>query len=60
MTAKKSAKVPKGFEETCAAITTMTDGFCWEHLNEAYGELARRAAAALCRKRYRSSKPRPP
>ena len=59
MTAKKSAKVPKGFEETNAAITTMTDSLCREHLEEEYGELARRAAA-LCRKRYCSSKPRPP
>ena len=55
--AKRSTKVPKAFEETYVAITTMTDGFCREHLSEAYGELARRAAAALCRKRYRSSKP---
>ncbi len=60
MTAKRPTKVPKAFEETYAAITTMTDGFCREHLSEAYGELARRAAAALCRKRYRSSRPHPP
>ncbi len=58
--AKRSTKVPKAFEETCAAIATMTDGFCREYLNEAYGELARRAAAALCRKRYRSSRPHLP
>ncbi len=58
--AKKFAKVPKASEETYAAITTMSDGICREHLNEAYGELARRAAAALCRKRYCSSRPRPP
>ncbi len=57
MTAQRSTKVPKAFEETYAAITSMTDGFCREHLNEAYGELARRAAAALCRKRYRTSRP---
>ena len=56
MPVKKSTKVPKAFEETYAAIASMTDGFCREHLNEAYGKLARRVAA-LCRKRYRTSRP---
>ena len=57
MPVKRPTKVPKAFEETYAVITSMTDGFCREHLNEAYGKLARRAAAALCRKRYRTSRP---
>ena len=60
MTAKKPTKVPTAFEETYATITSMTDGFCRERLSEAYGGLARRAVAALCRKRYRSSRPHPP
>ena len=51
VTAKRSTKVPEAFEETYAAITTMTDGFCREHLNEDYGELATRTTAAFCRKR---------
>ena len=51
MGAKKSMKVPKTFEEIYATITKLTDGFCREHLDEEYAELARYAAAALCRKR---------
>jgi len=51
MSAIKSTKVPKAFEETYAAITTITDDFCREHLNEEYGELASFASAALCCKR---------
>ena len=51
MAAIKSTKVPKAFGETYAVITTITDIFCREHLNEEYGELARFATAALCRKR---------
>ncbi len=47
----KSTKVPKAFGETYVAITAITDTFCREHLNEEYGELARFATAALCRKR---------
>ena len=37
--------------ETYDAITTVTDTFCRDHLNGEYGELARLASAALCRKR---------
>ena len=51
MAAIKSTKVPKAFGETYAVITVITDTFCREHLNEEYGELARFATAALCRKR---------
>ncbi len=51
MAAIKSTKVPKAFGETYAVITTITDTFCRERLNEEYGEFARFAAAALCRKR---------
>jgi hypothetical protein len=32
-------------------LTGLTDAFCREHLNDDYAELARRAVAALCRKR---------
>ena len=47
----KSTRVPKALEETYAAVTTLTDDLCREHLSEEYGELARLAAAALSRKR---------
>ena len=50
MAAIKSTKVPKAFGETYAVITTITDTICRERLNEEYGELARFAAAAFCRK----------
>ena len=51
MAAIKSTRVPKALGEIYAVITTITDTFCRERLNEEYGELARFAAAALCRKR---------
>ncbi len=60
MTVTKSTKVPKAFKATYTAVTTITDTFCRERLNAEYGELARLATAALCRKRHRSSRPRPP
>lgn len=51
MTSTKSTKIPKGWEEFYANMTAMTDRFCQEHLNQEYGQLARYAIAALCRKR---------
>jgi hypothetical protein len=51
MAAIKSTKVPKAFGETYAVVTAITDTFCREHLTEEYGEIARFATAALCRKR---------
>src|SRR3954464_14392780 len=45
-----STSVPKSMQATYEAITTLTDAFCREHLNEDYRELARRMTAALCRK----------
>jgi hypothetical protein len=38
-------------QATYEAITTLTDTFCREHLNEDYHILAQRMTAALCRKR---------
>ena len=46
-----SEKVPKAMAETFVAVTSLTDAFCQEHLNDEYGQLMRFAAAALCRKR---------
>jgi hypothetical protein len=46
-----STSVPKSMQATYEAITTLTDAFCREHLNEDYRELARGMTAALCRKR---------
>lgn len=51
MGAKKSTKVPKAFDEIYSTITNLTDEFCRTHLDDEYAELARYAAAALCRKR---------
>ena len=47
----RSTSVPKGMQATNDAITTLTDSFCREHLDEDYRALAQRMAAALCRKR---------
>ena len=46
-----SQSVPKSMQATYEAITSLTDAFCREHLNEDYAALARRMTAALCRKR---------
>jgi hypothetical protein len=43
--------VPKAMMAHYQALVALTDAFCRRHLNEDYAELARRAAAALCRKR---------
>ena len=51
MGAKKSTRVPKAFQEIYGTITKLTDDFCRDHLDDEYAELARYAAAALCRKR---------
>jgi hypothetical protein len=49
--ATTSTKVPKARQGLYREVTTFSDRFCLEHLNEEYAELARRAIAALCRKR---------
>ncbi len=46
-----SENVPKYMQETFNVIIALTDAFCRAHLNEEYAQLARRATAALCRKR---------
>jgi hypothetical protein len=43
--------VPKSMRATYEAITTLTDAFCREHLDEDYRVLAQQMTAALCRKR---------
>ena len=47
----KSTFVPKSMQATYEVITTLTDAFCREHLNEDYRMLAQRMTAALFRKR---------
>ncbi len=47
----KSEKVPKKMQSTYNTIVALTDGFCEEHLNEEYAQLARQLSATLCRKR---------
>lgn len=49
--ATTSTKVPKARQGLYREVTAVSDRFCLEHLNEEYAELARRAIAALCRKR---------
>ena len=51
MVMSKSVKIPKGWEDLYAALTTLTDRFCEEYLDQEYAHLARCAIAALCRKR---------
>ena len=46
-----SKSVSKGMQATYETITTLTDAFCRDHLNDEYRELAQRMTAALCRKR---------
>ena len=50
-TMPKRLPVPKAMLATFEAVTGLTDAFCREHLDEDYRLLARRMAAALCRKR---------
>lgn len=47
----KSEKVPKKMQPIFDEIMALTDPFCKKHLDEEYAQLARQAAAALCRKR---------
>jgi len=51
MVMSKSVKIPKGWEDLYAALTTLTDRFCEEYLDQEYAHLVRCAIAALCRKR---------
>ena len=46
-----SEAVPKAMLGCYQAAAALTDAFCAEHLNVEYATLARRALAALCRKR---------
>ena len=46
-----STFVPKSMRATFEVITSLTNAFCDEHLNEDYRVLAQRMTAALCRKR---------
>jgi hypothetical protein len=43
--------VPQKMREKFEAVVAVSDAFCEEHLNDEYAQLARQAAAALCRKR---------
>ena len=46
-----SYSVPKKMQSKCDAVVGLTDAFCQAHLNEEYGELCRKLAAKLSRKR---------
>ncbi len=47
----KSESVPAAMRDTFAAITSLTDAFCREHLTDEYATLCRQLTAALARKR---------
>jgi Domain of unknown function (DUF6398) len=47
----RSNSVPRAMQATYDVLVALTDDFCRDHLNDEYGGLARRMAAALCRKR---------
>jgi hypothetical protein len=46
-----SEKVPQAMAEKFAAITTLTDAFCAQHLNDEYRQMIHRVVGALARKR---------
>ena len=46
-----STRVPAAMQAKFEEIAQLTDGFCAQHLNEEYRDLARLALAALSRKR---------
>ncbi|HRO92006.1 MAG TPA: DUF6398 domain-containing protein [Promineifilum sp.] len=46
-----SERIPKAMAEKFAAIVTLTDAFCAQHLNEEYRQLIHRVVGALARKR---------
>lgn len=46
-----SLKVPESMQRLYTEITSISDAFCKDHLNEEYAEMARRMAATLARKR---------
>lgn len=48
---KKSESVPKSMQAKYAEISSLTDEFCKNHLNDEYAQEIRYAVAALCRKR---------
>ena len=48
---KKSEQVHKLMQEKFDSITTITNDFAKQHLNDEYAQLIRYATAALCRKR---------
>ena len=51
MTKPAGEKVPKQMQSKFEEITSITDAFCQQHLNNEYAELSRKLAASLCRKR---------
>jgi hypothetical protein len=46
-----SQRIPKAMAEKFAAITTLTDAFCDEKLNDEYREMIHQVVGALARKR---------
>ena len=51
MKSPRSSVVPKSMQAIYDAVVALTDGFCRDHLNDEYRDLAQAMTAALCRKR---------
>ena len=51
MKSPRSSVVPNSMRATYDAVVALTDGFCRDHLNDEYRDLAQAMTAALCRKR---------
>lgn len=51
MPKRRSETVPAATQSVYAAIVTLLDTFCRQHLNDEYAALCRELAAALARKR---------
>jgi hypothetical protein len=50
-TKAEKPSVPTAMQERYQQLVALTDAFCRDHLNDDYAQLARKAIAALCRKR---------
>ncbi len=44
-----TSEIPNNLKQAYSVITTLTDKFCYKHLNEEYAHLAHELAATLCK-----------
>jgi uncharacterized protein DUF6398 len=50
MKTRDPLKVPESLQAVYDEVTSLSDAFCREYLNEEYADLARKMAATLARK----------